>query len=237
MPDEKLNTFVDRLLQHVPEAQRAAARSVYSQLQDRVTEIQNIETQVREVATRQKAWWEENSSAVEERNRLRQELADKTRQPQSAVDPEDLDRRIKAAQTETLETGLGLITTLADISTAHLHEFGETLNTRELAQKAIQAGLPVTDYYSQTVAQRRQERADKQLNDRIEAARKEGLESGRKEVLDQLPGKGLPFPSPSGVAPVTTLAGLKKPADGSANPYSLEAAVATAVDVANRHNG
>ena len=145
------------------------------------------------------------------------------------MDPNEITAAIQAAQNSTLETGLGLVTVITGIGINHLKEFGEVLDVQKLAEDALAARQPIDQFYNRQVAGRRTERQNAEIEAKIAAARNEGMESGRKEIVDRL-GGSLPFPSVSGqVAAPRTLDGLRKPADAAAaNPFSLEAAVATA---------
>lgn len=226
--------FLDRLFEHVPEEQRAAARPAYSALQDRLNAVDQTYQQ-------QSAWWEANKDAVQERDRLAQEIAQlrgqQQQQPQGSgaaggqvVDQNAITAAIQEASARTLETGLGLVTTITNLAVGHMKEFGEPIDAQKLAQDAIAARMPIDQFYAQLVAPKRAERQTAELNARIEAAKAEGVQAGRQEVLSRM-GKDMPYPSPSGQPAVTTLTGLRKPVDGAPNQFSLEAAVATANEV------
>lgn len=234
----QLNTFVDRLLAFVPEDKRGEARSIYSQLSDAAGELDLERARLVDVGTKQTDWWNKNQNAVEERDRLRAELAARPAggggMDENAIQ-KSINDAVAEASARTLETGLGLITVTSNIATGHLKEFGETIDTVKLAKDAIAAGQPIDQFYHQSVAQRRQERDTAARTAELQKARDEGAAAGRQEVLNQLPGKGLPFPSPNASGP-TTLAGLKKPEAGAANPYSLDAAVQIANEVMARQN-
>lgn len=231
----KLNTFVDRLLEHVPEDKKAAVRAEYSAAQDEMTTLEQARTRVEEVAGKQREWWEGNKDAVAERDRLRTELAAKGAAPvNGAITKEDLDQRDARVRADTLETGLGLVTAMTNIAMGHLHEFNEVLDTHKLTQEAIKANKALDVYYAETVATRRAERNTAQRATEIAAAREEGKKEGVTETLAR-GGRDLPFPVGS-TAP-TTLSGLRKPADGQASQYGLEAAVATANAVIAQQQG
>lgn len=220
--------FVTRLWQAIPEAEREQHRSAFSALNDRIRAVD-------ETHQRQVSWWETNKNAVAERDQLKEQLAAAGRATSNStpeavgMDQNQIAQAIQAAQASTLETGLGLVTTITQIGMNHFKEFGEVINAQKLAEDAIAARLPIDQFYNQSVAQRRTERQNAEIEAKIAAARNEGMESGRKEIVDRL-GGSLPFPSVSGqVAAPRTLDGLRKPADAAAaNPFSLEAAVATA---------
>lgn len=231
----QLNSFLDRLMQHVPADKRQEAQSTYSQLSDQLRTLEANEAAVRATAQKQNEWWSQHKDTVTENAQLKAEL-ETARKGGGGMDANAIEQAIAASTAQALETGLGIATTLADLATGHLHEFGETLNTRQLAQAAIAAKLPVDQYYQQQVAERRQARQQADLEARLKAARDEGAAAGRQEVLNSLPGKQMPFPGPSQANGPTTLAGLRKPADGQPNPFSLEAAVATATAVAAAEN-
>ena len=226
----QLNTFLDRLLQYVPEEKKAEARSIYSSAADRASELERSAAVVTETGQKQREWWDRNKDAVADRDRLAAELAAKGT---STVDQNTIQKAIDEANARTMETGLGLVVAVSDIVAGHIIEFGERIDTTKLAKEAIAAGTPIDQFYNQQMATRRQERADAALNERLANARKEGEESGRKAILDSM-GQSLPFPSPSGQPAITTLSGLRRPAEGAANPFSLDAAVATAMEVASK---
>lgn len=226
---ERTSTFLDRLFQHVPADQQAAARPIYSQLADRVNQVDTV-------AQQQAAWWEKNQHVAADNARLQTELAEARRAAVTnpGMDQNAIQKAIDEATARTLETGLGLITTVSNLSAQHMVEFHESLDTAKLSREALAAGTTIDGYYAQSVAGRRQERSAVDLAAQIKAAREEGTAAGRKEVMDSM-GRQMPFPSPSGANAPTTLAGLRKPADGS-NPYSVDAAVQTAMDVMTKQN-
>lgn len=220
----KLNTFVDEMLKHVPEENKAAVRALYSQASDEVTTIEAAAARVNTTAAEQARWWAANKDAVAERNRLQQEATN--RPANTGLDEATITQRLQDMRNETLETGLGLVTTLTNIGIRHIHEFGEAIDTADLARKAIEAKQPLDVYYANSVAERRQTRdaaaRAKELADATEAGHKAGV----AETLARTPGGALPYPVGEG-AP-TTLMGLRKQPTGQATPFSLDAAVATA---------
>jgi hypothetical protein len=128
-----------------------------------------------------------------------------------------------------------MVTELPDIALGHYREFNEQLNTRDLAQNAIAAGKTAKTYYDDLVRERREKKANE---DRAAADAKlleQGRVEGRKEILERA-GQGGP-PYPVGSTAPTTLTGLRKPAEGQASPFSLDAAVATANAVAAKQQG
>lgn len=230
----QLKNFLDELLTHVPEDKRDSVRATYSKAQDTVTTIDTAIQQVNQTAAQQRQWWESNKDAVDERNRLRgeNEQLKSTKPNDQQVDVNAIQKAIDASRNEVMDTGLGLATTLTDLGLQHYKEFGEALNTRELAQKAIEARKPLDQFYAESMAPRRQERQTAEQTKAVQDAEERGRQAGMQEGM-KAAGKALPYPTAN--APVTTLAGLRKPADG-ASPYSLEAAVATAMSVANEQN-
>lgn len=229
---EAIKSFVDRLFQHVPAEKQAEARSTYSALSDRVTRLEANEQAVQNTATQQRQWWEANKDAVAERDRLAQQIQQQQATP-AGMTTNQIEEAINKVRSETLEMGLGLVTTISTVASAHMAEFGEPLNATELAQKAIAAGKTIDQYYADMVAPRRTERAQQEMQKQIDAARNEGINQGRKEVMDST-GRALPYPV--GQAPITTLSGLRKPADGSGNQFSVEAAAATAMAEMQKQN-
>ncbi|HET9258278.1 MAG TPA: hypothetical protein VFO16_24195 [Pseudonocardiaceae bacterium] len=240
----KLNTDLDAILEMIPEEQRAAARPLYSRLQDQTREVSNLHRQVTTVANEQSSWWQKHQNDVTELHELKQRLAANANANgngngngnpiQQAVDLETVRRLMQEQRAADFESVLGLVTTIPDIPLAHFIEFGEKLNSRELAAGAMKAGKPVEDYYREMVAERRQKKADEVKAAELAKAREEGVAAGRKEILERT-GQGMPYPV--GMTAPTTLAGLKKPGEGQVNPYSLEAAVATANEVMARGSG
>lgn len=229
----QLNTFLDDLMQYVPADQRAAAQSIYSKAADRAATLEGTAQQVAETAQQQHAWWERNKNVVEERDTLAARLAANNPNPNpnpnpggSPVDMNAITQAIKASEAATLETGLGLVTTITTIAAQHQAEFGEPLNATQLTKDAIAAGVPIEQFYANSVAGRRNEKAQATRAAELAAAKAEGIEAGRQEVLARIPNGQLPFPV-AGQPAVTTLAGLKKPGQGEPNPFSLDAAVAT----------
>lgn len=225
---EQLKTYLDRILEQVPADKRDAVRADYSRAQDLATAVDTT-------ATRQAEWWEGNKDAVAERDRLRAAATTPT-STISGLDATEVDNRIAKASQQNIETGLGLITIATTIAAQHLNEFKEPLDMTKLTQEAIAAKMPLDQYYHGFVAPRRVERQNAQIAADKEVARKEGIEAGRKEVMDSL-GQTMPYPMPNqGIAAPTTLSGLRKPANGEARPDPVDAAVRTAVEVMNRQN-
>lgn len=229
---QNTSAFVDRLFAAIPEDKKAEVQSAYSALQDRIRVVDDTHQ-------KQSAWWETNKNAVQERDSLAAKVAELQGAQSkpgegSGMNQDAITAALRESEARTLETGLGLITAISTISAQHAKEFGEALDARKLAQDAINAGQNIEQYYATLVSPRRTERMNADVQARIDAARLEGQVAGRKEVMDAT-GRSLPFPSANGSPAVTTLSGLKKPADGqAASPFSLDAAVATAMEVASR---
>lgn len=237
----KLNSFIDRVLENVPEEKRAAIRSEYSAAQDEVRSLEEANARVQQVATAQTEWWNRNKDTVAERDRLKAEL-EAARNPNNNNHPAglsetDVTKRITdavaAAKDEMLQTGLGLTTVIPTLSVRHYQEFGEVLDSAELAKAAIASGRTIQAEYDHSVAERRQTRANEKLAADLAKAREEGKQEG---IREQMARAGSNMPYPVGQTAPTTLSGLKKPAEG-ANPFSLEAAVATANEVAASQAG
>lgn len=232
----QLNTFLDRILEHVPEDKKAAVRAEYSRAQDHVsqveTELDAARAKVTQVATEQTAWWEANKDAVRERDQLRQKVA--ATPATSGVDQTELDKRLAATRDEVLGTGLGLVTAMTNLGLQHMKEFGEVLDTTKLAKDAIAAGKDLASFYTESVAPRRQEIAAAAREKELADARADERAKTTQELLSKA-GQAIPYPV--GNSAPTTLAGLRKPAEGQANPFGLEAAVATATQVAARQAG
>lgn len=234
---DKLNTEIDSLLKLVPEDQREAARAHYSRVQDGVN-------QITATAREQGAWWERNKDAVVERDSLRVRVAQTNgnTNPNPNPNPENptgnviteamLKKALEDQRADLLGIGLGMTTEIPSIGLKHMKEFGEELDLRKLAKDAMDAGKNVQDYYNESVAPRRLERDTAARTAELAAAEQRGIEKGRKEILERTPGQGMPYPV--GSSAPTTLAGLKKPE--GANPYGLDAAVATANSVLARQS-
>lgn len=218
-------SFLDRVLEKVPEAEREGLRADYSRAQDEIDGVQSeLDTamgKVRATATAQNQWWEGNKDAVHERDTLKKQLEGA---PKGGMEVGEIEKRLTAQKDEVLSMGLGLITTASTISARHLKEFDEPLDMQKLADEAVKANMTLQGYYDQHVGPRRQERTEAANKLAIANAREEGKREGLSEGIKRA-GDGMPYPV--GAAP-TTLAGLKKPAEGAANPFSLEAAVETA---------
>lgn len=220
----KLNSFIDRLLENVPEEKKAAVRAEYSAAQDEARAFETEAARIRGIGTQQLEWWNTHKDAVTERDQLRTQLATRSTEPVSGLNESEIQKRIDAMRDETMGTGLGLLTAGMNIGIGHLKEFGEQIDMGKLTQDAINAGKKLVDHYNELVAPRRQERAATELATKLADAEARGKAAGVQETLNRV-GQGMPFPTGSHPEP-TTLSGLR-PVD-QRPATSLDAAVATA---------
>lgn len=225
--------FLDRILAAVPEGpQREAVRADYSRLHDGIGTIESETARLAEVHRQQVAWHGTNHAALEDYNRMKAAGGGGGNPP---VDQNKIEEAMQGLEDRVMSNGLALVTTASTIAASHLHEFKEPLDVRKLAQDAIKAKMTLDDYYSSTVATRRQERAEADLKARLDAAKLEGEKIGADRVRQEYGAANMPFPGRAG-GPVatTTLSGLKKQ-DGA--PSVLDAAVATANAVISAQSG
>ena len=186
----ELNTFLDRLLQFVPEDKKAEARSVYSAASDRATVLERGVQTIQDTGRQQADWWNKNKDVVAERDQLSRDLA-AAREAQPVVDQNAIERAIAASSAQTLETGLGLVAAATTIGTSHVIEFGEQIDMTKLITDAIAAKVPLDQFYNSTVAQRRTEKSATVTAAREASIRAEGVAAGKQEVMDQV-GKSRP---------------------------------------------
>ena len=130
--------------------------------------------------------------------------------------------------------GLALSTILPTLVAQHGVEFGEVLDAEKLAREALSANQDIKQFYAASVAERRAAKAKEKYEADIKAAEERGRLTGLTEA-----GKSM-GPYPSARQSATTLSGLRIPEAekaARANQYSLDAAVATAMDVMQKQAG
>lgn len=229
LPNTQLNTaqtFLDEVLKRVPEDQREEVRSLYSKASD---EVKGIAAQITEAvgvvnqrAEEQEAWWAKNKKPAATPNPIA-----------AAVDKDTLMKEVNTSIASTRDQlasdGLFLASVIPTIIAQHGVEFGEVLDGEKLVKDAIAAGTDIKTFYNGSVAEKRKAKADAKYASDIAAATEKGRLDGLKEAGTHA---GNPYPSSRQVP--TTLAGLRKPAEGTASPFTLDAAVVTAVDVMNK---
>lgn len=238
---ESAKAFLDRVLATVPADKQEEVRSLYSKahedLSTESTSLEEMTARVKDTARQQTEWWGIQKPKVEEYDRLKLAAVRPEDRPAAAagLSEEEVQKRVDAVRAETLTTGLGLVNVLNRLSMNHYKEFGsEILDGQKLADEAIKAGLSLEQHYNNTVAERRQKVRDEKYQADMVKAKEEGRLAGVSEVLTR---SGQSMPYPVGPTAPTTLAGLQKRPEGQANPFSLEAAVATAAAVAAKQAG
>src|ERR1041384_2198494 len=174
----KAKSFLDLVLQKLPEEEREAARSLYSQAQDEVSAVgQQLASGIAEVnerARQQAEWWEKNKHLAaggngyngggngNNNNNPNPDPNQSQHQPQ-AFDPRNLlteiDRRIGTVADTLAGQGLALSTILPTLVAQHGVEFGEVLDAEKLARDAIAANTDIKQFYNQSVAERRAAKA------------------------------------------------------------------------------
>ncbi len=223
--------FLDQVLATVPADKKAEVQALYSRAADEIaatqTTLDEQTAQVRATAEKQNQWWGANKDAVTELAELK-----KRGGGGGGIDATEIAKQLEDLKGDVMTNGLALITTATTIGASHLHEFGEALDMRKLAQDAIKANQTLDAYYNSTVASRRQERAEAALTAKLAEAEARGKKAGIEETTQTLGGQRMPFPGHSS-AP-TTLSGLRKPVEGQAPPNVLNDAVATANEVMSR---
>lgn len=218
----KAKVFLDSILEKLPEAEREAVRSQYSQAQDELSGIsRTIDAAVATVnstAAAQAEWWKTHPKPTE---------ANPNPNPiAAAVDRDAMmsDVRKELGQTadQLASQGLYLATVIPTIIAQHNAEFGEVLDGEKLIADATAAKMELKQYYSGSVAERRRTVAETKRTAEIAAATETGRLAGLREATS-----GGPYPVGGHGRPATTLDGLRKPAEGVASQHGLEAAVAT----------
>lgn len=223
----QLNTFksfIDKVLEHVPEDKKESVRAEYSRAQDEATSLEEARANVIRTAEAQTVWWGQHKGTVEELKKLKEAGGN---QITDAVDKDTLGKGLQGLEDKVMSTGLALMTTMTQLGLDHMSEFpGEKLDVTKLANEAMKAGKPLVEYYNEQVAPKRTARQEAEIAKKVADATEAGRKLGVEETLKKVPGQGMPYPV--GTSSPTTLAGLKKPAEGQSDPYSLDAAVATA---------
>lgn len=243
----QLNTakkFLDLVLQKLPENEREAARSLYSQAQDEVAavgkQLGDSIAAVNARAQEQADWWEKNKHLTgqprTDNNGGGSGNGDGHQQP--PFDPRalltEIDKRIGTVADTLAGQGLALSTILPTLVAQHGVEFGEVLDAEKLAKDAIAANTDIKQFYNTSMAERRETKRKEKYDADMKAAEERGRLAGLTEA-----GKSM-MPYPSARQSATTLSGLRVPdADKAAakQQYSLDAAVATAVEVMQKQAG
>lgn len=232
----KTKSFLDRILEKLPEADREAVRAEYSAAQDEVAGVaRELDDRIQAVNTthaKQTKWWNDHGidpatgqprvAATNPDNRIT-----------AAVDEAKLRKDFQTELERTADTlaaqGLFLATKIPTIIAQHGVEFGEVLDGEKLTQDAMAAKQDVVTFYNAWVAERRKTKAAevraKEIADAEERGRVAGLKQAGKDAM--------PYPTTRAAAP-TTLSGLRPLPEGQKNEHTLDAAINTAVDVMNR---
>jgi ribosome modulation factor len=238
----KVKSFLDTVLNRLPEADRESVRSLYSQAQDEATGLERQLTEgitrVNQRATEQATWWEQHKHLATGPQPQPQPQP----QPIAAGQPVpfdpaplmvEIDKRIGQTADLLAGQGLTLASLLPTLVAQHSVEFGEVLDAEKLVKDALAANTDVRSFYSQSVAGRRETKAKEKYDADMKAAEERGRRAGLTEA-----GKSM-SPYPSSQQSANTLSGLRVPADDAGKAaqktqYSLDAAVATAMDVMQR---
>jgi hypothetical protein len=245
----KAKTFLDTVLQKLPEAEREQYRSLYSQAQDEATALeQNLVQSIARVnakAKEQADWWEEHKHLARpadpnQPNPNQPGNGNGNPQPQPVFDSRalmtEIDKRIGNVADTLAGQGLALSTILPTLVAQHGVEFGEVLDAEKLAKDALAANMDIKQFYGQSVAERRAAKAKEKYDADMKAAEERGRIAGLTEAGHTM------MPYPSARQSATTLSGLRLPAAeaekaAARQQYSLDAAVATAVEVMNKQAG
>lgn len=234
---KKVQSFIDSVLEKVPEGEREALRAQYSQAQDEVATVDRTLaesiTQVNATATKQRGWYEQHKDVIEGRaaggdgNVI-------TKAVDAAAITKDLTGRLEQTADALASQGLYLSKAIPTLIAQHQAEFGgEILDVDALIEGATKAGMELKTYYGQSVAERRRTALATKTAAEITAAEERGRLAGLKEA-----GNGhVPYPVNGHGRPPTTLDGLRKPAEGVASTVGLDAAVATATELMNKQAG
>lgn len=224
----KTKEFIDRVVALVPEDQRDSVRSQYSAAQDEASSLDAAIARVNTTAKAQTEWYEANKTALEEYK------ANKGNGGGGAhtIDLKDVGKQIDGVKDEVMSQGLQLMTIGTSIAVGHIHEFGEALDMAKLTHDAIAAKKPLKEFYDESVASRRADKAKAEFDKQIATAREEGKKEGVTETLGKLP-NAMPYPVGQSLG-VSTLDGLKS-VEGARNV--VQDAAATAVAEMNRSHG
>jgi hypothetical protein len=114
---------------------------------------------------------------------------------------DDVRQLVDAAVRDTQEQGVSLIALTPQLSMRHYIEFKEPLNLFEVVKHARESGLRLDLAYEDYIKPRMEERRQKELDERIKAAREEGALEERKRQFTQ--------PYPISTSEPSTLDGLK----------------------------
>ena len=234
----KAKAFLDEVLKRVPEGEREAVRSLYSGAHDELSAVaQDIDTavvRVNSTAEKQQAWWKARGVETDANgNPIARPNPNPNPNPvTAAVDldkvTKDFGTRLDTVKEELAGQGLYLASVIPTIVAQHHAEFGEVLDGEQLVQNAVKAGKELKTFYGEMVAPKRAEAAQKKLDLSIKDAEERGRQAGIKEAA----GSQMPFPS-SRTPSATTLSGLRAAPD-KRDQFSLDAAVATAMEVASK---
>lgn len=230
----KGKSFLDTVLEKLPEAERAGVRTLYSQAQD---EVDQHTTALNAKAKELDDWWTKNKDRLGEPNP--NQPAGGNPNPNNPINMaverdaifKEVDLRLGKVADNLAGQGLALSTMIPTIVAQHGVEFGgEVLDAEKLVNDAIKANMDVKSFYSHSVADRRATASKVKYDAEMKAAEARGHAAGIAEASRG----NIPYPS-ARMSP-TTLSGLRTPDAGQPNPHSLDAAVATAVEVMNQQN-
>lgn len=221
----KMKSFIDRVLEHVPEEKKTEVRAAYSSAQD---EIDGAVTRVNTTASQQQDFWEKqgrNADGTPKQAVVENPVV-------AAVDTVALsrgfDEKLSSTRDQLAAQGMYLATVIPTIIGQHNAEFGELIDGEKLVADAIAAGKDLKSYYAELVAPKRAEKASATTAALIAKAREEGRSQGFREA-----GGSNPMPYPTGHSPAPmTLSGLQPRKEGDGRPdTTLDAAVETAMGV------
>lgn len=171
------------------------------------------------------AWYDANKAKLAEQARLATENAQLKTQLTDAdadgrtplLDPtkyytrdevEKLLDRLLQERFRTAESQfVPFVETVQMLSDRHRQEFGEGLDLPALRAHSAKMGLFLPQAYDDLVKERREQKAVKDLDEKLKRAREEGASEARKSFTS------MPFPTTTAVP--STLDGLEKPPDTS----------------------
>lgn len=178
--------------------ERVLARSDYSRNMDRLKQereqFQREVTEARGRISGWQNWYEQTSKQAAELQRQNEAYKSQFGELEGGervvtkpgVTQEEIDARLRREFDQRDSSAIAFADALTEIKLDHRETFKEKLDTQALIRFATEKGLPIDTAYREFVAPRMEEKRQKEVDDKIAAAREEG----RRQALSEhkLPG-------------------------------------------------
>jgi hypothetical protein len=185
--------------------ERVLAKDDYSRAHDALREErQRFEAEVNEAKTRIDGWQDWYGKTAQELAQLR-EKAQTYESTYGTLDPshpqpryvtaDDIDKRLNETLQGRDAAAIAFADQLTDVKIDHFRTWGEKLNTKDFLKFADQAKLPLDLAYDRYTQERRDAKAQTDLEEKLKQAREEGArEYASKNRLPVLNSQSEPHP-------------------------------------------